>query len=245
MRRLALRLTPGQYRRLPRSAAYRYSYHEGKAWLNPRPRYYHAALDLRNLALEGAAPVATRPVTEADWDRLVELFAEAFAECPPFSCLGPKRRRLAARVSLNQARDGGDGPWIERASFVATAAEGELLGAILVTLVPLGDPTEWGAYLWLGAPPEGCVEMCLGRPHLTWVFVRPERAGRGVGTALLGRAAAALREMGYGELHSTFMAGNDSSMLWHWRTGFRLLSYPGSPRRDKGDGAADGAGEPA
>src|SRR5581483_840878 len=119
MPRLELKLTPGQFRRLPRSAAYRYSYHEGKAWLNPRPRYYHAALDLSALTLDAPARVATRPVREADWDALAGVFAEAFADYPPFSALGPRRRRYAARVSLDQVRDGGDGPWIEQASFVA------------------------------------------------------------------------------------------------------------------------------
>ena len=43
--------------------------------------------------------------------------------------------------------------------------------------------------------------------------------------------SSALRELGFTSLLSTFLAGNDSSMLWHWRVGFRLLSYPGSPRR--------------
>jgi L-amino acid N-acyltransferase YncA len=66
---------------------------------------------------------------------------------------------------------------------------------------------------------------------LTWIFVSPQRAGHGVGTALLAAAVGALRTMGYTELVSTFLRGNDSSMLWHWRNGFELLAYPGSPRR--------------
>jgi hypothetical protein len=32
-------------------------------------------------------------------------------------------------------------------------------------------------------------------------------------------------------LASTFLLGNESSMLWHWRNGFQLLQYPGSRRR--------------
>jgi hypothetical protein len=45
--------------------------------------------------------------------------------------------------------------------------------------------------------------------------------------------AAAVRELlalGYTQLASTFLAGNDSSTLWHWRNGFQLLAYPGSLR---------------
>ena len=32
------------------------------------------------------------------------------------------------------------------------------------------------------------------------------------------------------ELASTFLLGNESSTLWHWRAGFRCLPYPGSMR---------------
>ena len=61
--------------------------------------------------------------------------------------------------------------------------------------------------------------------------VHDDWQSKGVGTALLGAAAGALRDMGFAALLSTFLVGNDSSMLWHWRAGFRLLTYPGSPRR--------------
>jgi hypothetical protein len=47
---------------------------------------------------------------------------------------------------------------------------------------------------------------------------------------LLAAAGNALLELGYRELLTTFMLGNESSMLWHWRNGFRLLAYPGSFR---------------
>jgi hypothetical protein len=40
-----------------------------------------------------------------------------------------------------------------------------------------------------------------------------------------------LRQLDYAELWSTFVVGNDSSMLWHWRSGFRLFPHPGSRRR--------------
>ena len=66
---------------------------------------------------------------------------------------------------------------------------------------------------------------------MTWVFVAPKRGGRGVGTALLQAAVGALREMGFTALLSTFLLGNEVSMLWHWRSGFELQAYPTSRRR--------------
>jgi GNAT superfamily N-acetyltransferase len=233
MERLELRLTPDEFARLPRSAAYKYAYHDGSAWLNPRPRYYHARLDLAAAALDGAASVPIRPLAAGDWDALVGAFAEAFAEHLPFAGLDPRRRAEAAAVCLERTRTGGDGPCLEQASFVALAPAGGPLGALLTTLVPLEYLADWGVEVRFRSPPAGTLER-LGRPHLTWVFVRPAAAGRGVGMALLGRAAATLVGLGFDELYTTFLAGNDSSMLWHWRAGFRLLSHPSSPRLTRG-----------
>jgi GNAT superfamily N-acetyltransferase len=227
---LELKLTPEEFTQLPRNAAYKYQYHGDSAWLNPRPRYYHALLDLRRLDLPYPAHVKIRPFRTADWEELPAVFVEAFRGHQPFAGLSDEGRLLAARSSLAQTQTGGDGPWVEQASFVA-GEPGSCTGAVLITLLPKRDPTEWDSYSWPMPPPPDAIEQRLGRPHLTWIFVRPPHAGRGVGAALLQAAAQTLSEMGYEELLSTFMLGNDSSMLWHWRMGFRLLAYPGSPRR--------------
>jgi hypothetical protein len=108
--------------------------------------------------------------------------------------------------------------------------EQKLLGAILITLLPLGDPCDWESYRWADLPPADCIERCQGRPHLTWIFVTPWLSGHGVGTALLTASVNKLLELGFAQLLSTFMIGNDSSTLWHWRNGFQLLAYPGSIR---------------
>jgi L-amino acid N-acyltransferase YncA len=63
------------------------------------------------------------------------------------------------------------------------------------------------------------------------IFVSPFFAGKGVGTLLLSVAVRELLDQGYQQPASTFLIGNDSSMLWHWRNGFRLLPCPGSIRR--------------
>ena len=233
---LQLPLTLAQFHQLPRNAAYRYDYEAGQAWLNPRPRYYHALLELEGLERGPASDVVLRPLEATDWETLIEVFAQAFRGQQPFAGLDEDSRRIAARRSLEQTRSNGDGPWVEAASFVALSPGGQPTGAILITQLPLSDPTGWDAYHWATPPPPDCIARKLGRPHLTWVFVHPLRVGRGVGTALLQGAAAGLRELGFTSLLTTFMAGNDSSMLWHWRAGFRLLSYPGSPRQQLGGG---------
>jgi GNAT superfamily N-acetyltransferase len=102
----------------------------------------------------------------------------------------------------------------------------EVIGAVLVTLAPDHDLRRVDAWRWTDPPPEDSVARRLGRPHLTWVFVAASEAGRGVGTALLRAAAGALRALGFEVLGSSFMAGNASSTLWHWRNGFQLLPHP-------------------
>jgi len=81
MPRLELPITFEQFQQLPRNAAYKYEYFEKRAWLNPRPRYYHALLDLQPFAdrpLEGVSrKTALRPLRPADWEELAPLFAAA------------------------------------------------------------------------------------------------------------------------------------------------------------------------
>jgi GNAT superfamily N-acetyltransferase len=236
MPRLELPITIGQFHQLPRNPAYKYEYFHGAAWLNPRPRYFHAILDLEPWTERPAEGVSRttglRPVRPADWEELAPLFAAAFERQQPFGGLEGERRVQAARKSLEHTRTGGDGPWIERASFVATEGEAaQAVGGILVTLLPDADPAAWDSYHWKEPPPPDALARRIGRPHLTWIFVSPFFAGEGVGTLLLGAAVRELLALGYTQLASTFLIGNDSSMLWHWRCGFRLLPYPGSRRR--------------
>ena len=134
---------------------------------------------------------------------------------------------------MQRTRSAGDGPWIEPASFVAVdRPAGQIVGVILLTLLPGGDPCSWDSFYWGEAPPPpDLLARRAGQPHLTWIFVSPMEAGTGIGSLLLARCVRALRELGYADLWSTFVVGNDSSLLWHWRSGFRLLPYPSSRRR--------------
>jgi GNAT superfamily N-acetyltransferase len=149
----------------------------------------------------------------------------------PYSSLERDARLVAAQKSLEKTRTGGDGPWIRQGSFVAVDHDQRAIGAIFLTLLPDGDAADWESFRWPEPPPADCIERRLGRPHLTWIFVRHWSAGHGTGTALLGAAVNAARAMGYRQLASTFLVGNESSMLWHWRNGFDLQPYPGSRRQ--------------
>jgi GNAT superfamily N-acetyltransferase len=229
---LELTISAEQFRQMPRHPAYHYEHLGGVARLMPRPRFYHALL---TLPADLPAPalcrgVSMRPLCQTDWPALEEPFAAAFEGLQPFGSLEGEHRLAAVRRALEHTRTGNDGPLIADASFVACTGE-RVLGANLITLIPSGDPASWDSYTWDNPPPADCLERRLGRPHLTWIFVVPQRAGRGVGTALLAESVRVLLCLGYNELASTFLQGNDSSMLWHWRCGFRLLSYAGSRRR--------------
>jgi GNAT superfamily N-acetyltransferase len=222
-----------QFAQLPHNAAYRYEYLDGAALLSPRPRFYHAVLDLETYtALESSQDTATRCYGADDWPALEALFVRAFARWQPFAGLDEVTLQRAAAQSLKKTRSGGDGPLIEAACMVAERGS-DVVGATLLTFLPDGDPCEWSSYYWNEPPPDDLQERREGRPHLTWIFVTPQDAGTGVGSSLLKSSVESLRALGYHELYSTFLLGNDSSLLWHWRNGFRLLSYPGSLRRSR------------
>jgi GNAT superfamily N-acetyltransferase len=232
---LHLPLTPEQFHQLPRNPAYRYELINGQAVLSPKARFYHARLDLKKFCRRRgpALPeeVAIRPMRAERFADLAELFAAAFDRLQPFGSLDWDSRLRAARTCLERTRNGGDGPWIETASFTADDPKGNALGAILLTLLPEGDPTDWRTYSWHEPPPPDCIPRRLGQPHLTWIFVAPLTTGEGIGTALLAASARVLWRLGFSHLLTTFLLGNESSMLWHWRNGFELLACSGSLRR--------------
>ena len=214
---IKLPLTWDQFWQLPQNPAYKYEYFDDHAWLSPRPKSYHAVLDLQAFVhpADGIVTrdkVVIRPLQEADWPQLPELFAAAFHRVQPFASLTDDTRLKAAEDCLGRTREGSEGPLIGEACHVAECGE-SLLGATLITL-----------------PPRRAIEQAVGLPHLTWIFVGPFHARHGIGTALLAATVQALLRLGYARLASTFLIGNESSMLWHWQAGFKLLEQPWSMR---------------
>lgn len=231
---IRLPLTFAQFQQLPRNSAYKYEYDHDHALLSPRARTCNALLTLsgntESPTMASADLVTVRALQPADWLVLPDLFTASFGVMQPFASLDEHARRRCSEECLEQTRTGGDGPVIERACFVACRARAEIVGAILITLIPERAEGNWWNGRWDVEPPADAVALRLGRPHLTWVFVAPDTAGQGIGSALLAQSRAALADMGFADLASTFLVGNDVSMLWHWRNGFRLLAYPGSLR---------------
>jgi GNAT superfamily N-acetyltransferase len=229
---LTFPLTLEQFHQLPRNAAYRYDHLNGQVFLTPRPRHFHAVLNLATISKQDTGGgLHLRLMQREDIHALENLFVDAFRWLQPFGSLDEATLQEAAHQCLKRASAGGDGPLIEGVSFVAVDEKRErLVGADFITLLPLGDPCDQGSYYWKEPPPVDCIERRLGRPHLTWIFVGPLHSKHGLGTVLLEASARKLLEMGFTELLSTFLLGNDSTLLWHWRNGFRLLPHPTSFR---------------
>src|SRR5262249_40228807 len=103
---LKLRLTVEEFHRLPRHPAYKYEYLRGEAQLTPRPKHYHALLELKADALPslgGAEPeVDLRRIGVGDRDGLERLFAGAFQRYQPFASLDDQALKEAARTCLDR-----------------------------------------------------------------------------------------------------------------------------------------------
>src|SRR5687768_9411591 len=219
-RPVELEIAFSEFVRLPRHPAYKYEYFDGRAVLTPRPHSRFAIVELDALASDSlpspcVGRVLIRPLQAADWMHLPKLLVAAFHDVPPFGGLSDEAAAQAARDCLDHTRAGGDGPLLDDACFVAAESSEHPEGAILVTLRESPDTA-------------GDQQA---RPHLTWIMVSPWRFRLGLGTAMLRSAATALSTLGYRELASAFLGGNERSAMWHWRNGFRLLPDPWSRRR--------------
>src|SRR5262245_25258753 len=234
-RAIRLPISLDEFDRLPRNSAFQYEYEDSAALLSPRPQTLNALLSLRPLVVPASVSASFRRLETGDWPALPALFAAAFHQVQPFAGLRDEDCRQASVECLEQTQTGGDGPLILPACLVAEA-HGSIRGAILITLIPRREQGDHWDGFWLEPPPPDAVTRGLARPHLTWLFVAPSWSGQGIGSTLLAFAVNALIELGFSDLASTFLIGNDSSMLWHWRNGFELMPLPTSRRSTRESG---------
>jgi GNAT superfamily N-acetyltransferase len=223
------------YDRLPRHPSYKFEYWDGQLRISPRWRSHRFFLELKapeECEKGDEGRIATiRPLAAADWEKLPEVLAAAFRDSPPLGMLGYKRRVWAARDWLRSTRDGSEGPLVEPACMVAIdpTDDSVLFGALVVTLIT-GRDRSWYAELRaaVGPPPD----LAEGREQaqISWIFVRNGASRRGVGSALLSATVRVLWTLGHRELASATHFGNESSLTWHWRNGFRLLPHSDSVR---------------
>lgn len=224
-----------QFHELPKSPVYKWEYWDGQAHLTARPKAYSCVLHLTPKVVSDTLSFARdevfrfRPIAEGDWEQLPHVFSAAFSHVPPFCGMEDDASLSAAGACLDKTKAGGDGPLIHTACFVAAGGDEELCGAALVTLHKDIDLSSLDDPRWKTPPPEA-LERKLGRPHLTWIFVPPLLTRHGLGTVLLSHSINALLGLGYQQLASTFLLGNESSTLWHWMNGFQLVTWMGSPR---------------
>jgi hypothetical protein len=223
-RRIELPITIDHFHTLPRNSAYKYEYFGGRAVLTPRPKFQRGVLDLRLLPKEGDWEV--RPLPAGEVLSLAGAFYAAFVWQQPFASLDEDAGRAAAHECLRRTAEGDDGPLIPPACFQVFDGHFEgPVGAALVTLEPEAVADDPFAGSWKDGPPVDAVERRLGCPHLTWIFVNSWVTRRGAGTRLLAEVVEALIGLGYDRLASTFPQGNDPSVFWHWRNGFRLVPW--------------------
>lgn len=231
---LTFQIDWASYQQLPRHAAYRYEFRANQCLISGRPIYYHAHLDFHSLDQEGFDKLADAEelltsIQHVDIDELCALFQASFERTVPFVHLDASERSEAARSLIERTLSGQDGPLVSDASMVLRSEKtGALTGAILVTLIQAADLSNFTQEAWLSRPPEDALTQGWGQPHLTWIFVHPQYARQGVGQRLLSASLGVLINYGYANLVSTFLLGNNPSLLWHWKVGFRLISHVSS-----------------
>jgi len=95
-------------------------------------------------------------------------------------------------------------------------------GKATVAVVP-GMLVQWDTDAKTIKPNVGIAGAVPGGAARKAFALENDLVGQGLGSTLLASAATALRGLGYRDLASTFLVGNERSALWHWRNGFRLI----------------------
>ena len=157
-----LPLSIEQFHQLPQNAAFKYEYIGCEAWLTPRPKSYHALLNLRSfeapISLQAEDPVIVRPLASADWDHLPRVFTAAFHRVQPFASLNDDARLEAASECIRRTIDGEEGPLVPDACFVAARPDDtSLVGAALITLGPESDLSDFRSLHRPETPPADAV----------------------------------------------------------------------------------------
>lgn len=211
---LKLPMTIDAFWRFPNLPAYEAKYQAGHAELTYRPRLSMGRLRISAREERKINGVAIRPLDVARTvEPLSKLFAAAFAKVPPLDGMAPTTRRHAAETAMKNTATDGDGELFRAACFAANdVATGEILGAAIVTKIRLRSD-EW--------PEE---ELPTPLLNLTWLFVTPQRQRNQIGTALLDRVVNELSEQRVPWLVSHLLIDNTVSTMFHWRSGFELVS---------------------
>ena len=226
---LSFPLTPELARRLPRSPAYRYRVQPDEVQLTPEPRCGHGVLTISSAIASDASdlrlPSGWRidDLQASDWPRLLPLFLDAYSTQLPFSVLSGTEAEELAIETLEGTRLGADGSLVPDCCLVLRTAERtSIAAALLVTVLPAGNLSDFSDSAWQQTPPPQPHTQAWGRPHLTWVLTSPSHQRQGHAKLLLMSVLPRIAAWGYTELASTFQLDNVPSLLWHWRMGFAL-----------------------
>ncbi len=200
-------MTIEEYHDFPRHLGWKYEYYGGKIHVTRREVMVPLILDLprgrrggrsekaaRQGSGEPVAGLTLRPVEAEDERRLFDLFIAAFSSTIDFAGYPQERFLEEARKCLRRHFGEQRGRRLP-ASRVAEHGE-QPVGAFLLREFERGV-------------------------LLDMAFVDPARQGSGIGTHLLEAAVRELVRGGETRLYSCCFLGNESSLAWHQRRGFR------------------------
>ncbi len=96
-----------------------------------------------------------------------------------------------------------------------------------------GAPLEHRLLLIAGGEVIGCywgVQEDHGRYYMISTVLRPDHQGRGIYSAFLPRLVAAVREIGFHEIHSRHRADNNAILVPKLKAGFAIAGFEVAPR---------------
>ena len=194
LRAIHRRMPFEEFQQLPHRLGWRHEYYGGKAHITPGPTLVTFVLPLEPRPVQACPGI--RPLSEKDLQALHFPFMDAFRLAPEYADYTLDEFRQRTAQYLHGFFGTARGEWSPVS--VVVEVQGRIVGAAMV-------------------------KQRRNGPLLDCLFVCPDLARQGLGTALVNRIVEELRQGGEAQLVSYAMLANDASIAWHHRFGFREI----------------------
>jgi RimJ/RimL family protein N-acetyltransferase len=192
-------MTMEEFKLMPWKPGWKYEYWDGQTHISPRRHVVVTTVEVKTRFVNSLFRL--RPVKRNDASQLITAYLEAFQDTIEYCDWEPEKIADSANTTIRDFFAGKRGNPLP-VSCLAVGIQSNVVGNELI-----------GAALFVKKDDE--------RPLLDILFVLPKWQRKGLATTLVSAALNELYNNGVKTLKSLYMLGNEASLAWHRKFGFK------------------------